>query len=89
MFLLLVQNFAVPSKLAMVWFGEHEQGLSMAIGWTGTYVGVALGFFIPPLAVPVETADVSFPNLLRDYTVAFLAVWLLIILCFKEAPPSW
>jgi FLVCR family feline leukemia virus subgroup C receptor-related protein len=80
--------FAMPSKLAAVWFGAEEQGMSVALGWVGTYFGTAIGFFVPPLAVSAENAGTSLPRLMLTYTLVNAVVFVLVVAFYQSAPPS-
>ncbi|CAH8861298.1 unnamed protein product [Trichobilharzia szidati] len=43
----------IPAHLAAIWFGENEVSTATSFGVFGNQIGVAVGFLIPPLIVPM------------------------------------
>ncbi|CAH8573180.1 unnamed protein product [Heterobilharzia americana] len=43
----------IPAHLAAIWFGENEVSTATALGVFGNQIGVAVGFLVPPLIVPM------------------------------------
>ncbi|GFS09246.1 feline leukemia virus subgroup C receptor-related protein 2 [Elysia marginata] len=81
----------IPARLAAVWFGPDEVSTATSIGVFGNQVGVAVGFFLPPILVP--NSD-SLDSLSGDFQVMFYlgaalttALLILILLLFRDKPP--
>ncbi|XP_074031190.1 choline/ethanolamine transporter flvcr2a [Leptinotarsa decemlineata] len=83
---------SVPARVAAVWFGPSEVSSACSIGVFGNQLGVALGFFIPPLLVPAEKSmDETSQNLYIFYgslAVISTVILLLVLFFFKDAPPT-
>nr|CAH8862607.1 unnamed protein product [Trichobilharzia regenti] len=43
----------IPAHLAATWFGENEVSTATSFGVFGNQIGVAVGFLVPPLIVPM------------------------------------
>lgn len=82
--------FSVPSRLASVWFPDHQVSSAVAISVLGTQLGVALGFVVPQFALDGADSKESIGDGLWTMFVgtaifslgAFVASFLL----FDEAP---
>lgn len=82
--------FAVPSRLASVWFPDHQVSSAVAMTVLGSSLGVALGFMVPQLILnEAETREeighelyVMFLGTAILSVAAFVADWAL----FDEAP---
>ncbi|CAG9132450.1 unnamed protein product [Plutella xylostella] len=82
----------VPPRLAAVWFGADQVSSACSIGVFGNQLGVALGFFVPPMLV---RASGTVEELAHDFQLMFYLVagftsvlFVLILLFFKTAPAS-
>jgi len=82
----------MPSKIAATWFGQTEVSTACSIGVFGNQIGIALGFFVPPLLVP----DSNDPKVVQTHlrllfiitTVASTILFILVFLTFKKLPPT-
>ncbi|XP_060805647.1 heme transporter FLVCR2 isoform X1 [Amyelois transitella] len=82
----------VPPRLAAVWFGADQVSSACSVGVFGNQLGVAVGFFLPPMLVRAQGTieEIGADFQLMFYLVAgFTSVlFVLILLFFKKAPPS-
>ncbi|XP_059058357.1 uncharacterized MFS-type transporter C09D4.1 [Achroia grisella] len=82
----------VPPRLAAVWFGADQVSSACSIGVFGNQLGVAVGFFLPPMLVRSQGTieEIGADLQLMFYIVAgFTSVlFVLILLFFKAAPPT-
>ncbi|XP_053612263.1 heme transporter FLVCR2 isoform X1 [Plodia interpunctella] len=82
----------VPPRLAAVWFGADQVSSACSVGVFGNQLGVAIGFFLPPILVRAQgtVEEIGADFQLMFYLVAgFTSVlFVLILLFFKKAPPS-
>ncbi|XP_002125691.2 LOW QUALITY PROTEIN: choline/ethanolamine transporter flvcr2a [Ciona intestinalis] len=80
----------IPPKIASVYFGPTEVSTATSMGVFGNQLGVALGFVLPPLMVPLGTDD-EIASGLRIMFISSAAVCtlvvLLIFLVIKDEPP--
>lgn len=82
--------FAVPSRLASVWFPDHQVSSAVAMTVLGSSLGIALGFMVPQLVLNdaesrEEIGDKLYLMFLGTAALsvgAFVADWAL----FDEAP---
>ncbi|XP_052748835.1 uncharacterized MFS-type transporter C09D4.1 [Galleria mellonella] len=82
----------VPPRLAAVWFGADQVSSACSVGVFGNQLGVAVGFFLPPMLVraqgTIEEIGADF-QLMFYIVAAFTSVlFVLILLFFKAAPPT-
>ncbi|XP_057374750.1 heme transporter FLVCR2-like [Daphnia carinata] len=81
----------VPPNVAAVWFGAEQVSSACSIGVFGNQLGVALGFFLPPMMVQDhENAEDIGADLKRMfYIVAGIctAFFLLVLAAFQAKPP--
>ncbi|XP_075991825.1 histamine transporter isoform X2 [Anticarsia gemmatalis] len=82
----------VPPRLAAVWFGADQVSSACSVGVFGNQLGVAVGFFLPPMLV---RAQGTIPEIASDLKLMFYLVagftsvlFVFILLFFKAAPPS-
>lgn len=82
----------VPPRLAAVWFGADQVSSACSIGVFGNQLGVAIGFFLPPMLV---RAQGTIPEIANDFKLMFYLVagvtsvlFVFILLFFKAAPPT-
>ncbi|XP_010767497.1 choline/ethanolamine transporter flvcr2a [Notothenia coriiceps] len=80
----------IPSRLASLWFGQHEVSTACAIGVLGNQMGIAIGFLLPPILVPnVDDVDeLAYYIRIMFYTSAGLAtvIFILVVIVFQEKP---
>lgn len=85
--------FAVYSKLASIWFPDHEVGLATSIGLVADVVGVAFGFIIPVEMVGNDIDDIARIewglNNLYLFMAILAAVDLLLIIIFFDDQPKF
>ncbi|XP_039755588.1 uncharacterized MFS-type transporter C09D4.1 isoform X1 [Pararge aegeria] len=82
----------LPPRLAAVWFGADQVSSACSIGVFGNQLGVALGFFLPPMLVRAQGTmeEIGADLQVMFYLVAGLTsvLFVFIVLFFKAAPPS-
>ncbi|XP_056282081.1 feline leukemia virus subgroup C receptor-related protein 2-like isoform X2 [Pseudoliparis swirei] len=80
----------IPSRLASLWFGEHEVSTACSIAVLGTQMGIAIGFLLPPILVPnVDDLDeLAYHIRIMFYISAGAAtvLFILVIILFQEKP---
>lgn len=82
--------FCIPSRIASVWFPDHQVSLATGLGIFGNQCGIALGFLIPQaLLKGLDTRDEIGSGLERLYLwtagVAFVT-WVVLIFLFDDRP---
>ncbi|XP_022663791.1 feline leukemia virus subgroup C receptor-related protein 2-like isoform X2 [Varroa destructor] len=81
---------SVPPRLATVWFGSQEVSRACAAGVFGNQLGIALGFQVPTLLVPMsEDHNLVAKNLQILFGVVAgvtSVVFIAILLAFREKP---
>uniref|UniRef100_A0A674NVA8 FLVCR choline and putative heme transporter 2 n=1 Tax=Takifugu rubripes TaxID=31033 RepID=A0A674NVA8_TAKRU len=84
-----------PTRLASLWFGQHEVSTACSIGVLGNQLGIAIGFLVPPILVHnVDDLDeLGYHIRVMFYiTAGFTTVmFILVIMVFQdkpEIPPS-
>ena len=62
-------TFAAPSNLARTWFPANIVSTVVGLAWASTYLGMALGLFIPPLWLgnTYEKDSIPIPGLMFFY----------------------
>ncbi|XP_033972418.1 LOW QUALITY PROTEIN: feline leukemia virus subgroup C receptor-related protein 2-like [Trematomus bernacchii] len=81
----------IPSRLASLWFGQHEVSTACAVGVLGNQMGIAIGFPAPPpILVPnVDDVDeLAYYIRIMFYTSAGVAtlIFILVVIVFQEKP---
>ncbi|KAL3049108.1 hypothetical protein OYC64_008565 [Pagothenia borchgrevinki] len=80
----------IPSRLASLWFGQHEVSTACAVGVLGNQMGIAIGFLLPPILVPnVDDVDeLAYYIRIMFYTSAGVAtlIFILVVIVFQEKP---
>ncbi|KAH8857569.1 putative MFS-type transporter C09D4.1 [Schistosoma japonicum] len=80
----------IPAHLAAIWFGENEVSTATALGVFGNQIGVAVGFLIPPLIVPIipySSTDANTLDPTVNVTDLFSTIkhYMMILLYFSAA----
>lgn len=85
-------TLGIPPYLAATWFSSNSVSTVTAVAVFGNQVGIALGFFIPPLLVPdVDDLDLIGARLrILYYSVAAVCIicFVLTIAIFQRRPPT-
>uniref|UniRef100_A0A3P8UEC6 FLVCR choline and putative heme transporter 2 n=1 Tax=Cynoglossus semilaevis TaxID=244447 RepID=A0A3P8UEC6_CYNSE len=84
----------IPSRLASLWFGQHEVSTVLSIFYLLTdsplQLGIAIGFLVPPILVPnVEDVDELAHHIrVMFYISAGVAtiIFILVVILFQERP---
>lgn len=83
---------SLPAKVAAVWFGPDQVSSACSIGVFGNQLGIAVGFFVPPLLVQNHDDLTLIGDDLRVmfYIIAgFTSLLVILVLFFfKAAPPT-
>ncbi|KAK4879448.1 hypothetical protein RN001_007594 [Aquatica leii] len=81
--------FNMPPKIAANWFGPDEVSMACSMGLTGTQVGLALGFVLPPYLIKKKTVegDLFMTNI--GIAVVCTIAALLLIFYKPSVPPSY
>ncbi|XP_046438070.1 feline leukemia virus subgroup C receptor-related protein 2-like isoform X1 [Daphnia pulex] len=81
----------VPPNVAAVWFGAEQVSSACSIGVFGNQLGVALGFFLPPILVKdhENIDDIGADLKLMFYIVAGVctALFIVVVIGFQAKPP--
>ncbi|XP_029454259.1 feline leukemia virus subgroup C receptor-related protein 2-like isoform X2 [Rhinatrema bivittatum] len=81
----------MPSHIASVWFGSHEVSTACSLGVFGNQLGIALGFLLPPVLVPMvdDLQVLTYHIRIMFFGIAVVAttLFILVILVFREKPP--
>uniref|UniRef100_A0A914WG69 Major facilitator superfamily (MFS) profile domain-containing protein n=1 Tax=Plectus sambesii TaxID=2011161 RepID=A0A914WG69_9BILA len=80
----------IPPRLAAVWFGPNEVSTACAAGVFGNQLGIAVGFFLPPLLVHMGSLDAIASDFQRLFMIsaAFNSLVLFLIVLFFADTPS-
>ncbi|XP_054652903.1 feline leukemia virus subgroup C receptor-related protein 2 isoform X2 [Dunckerocampus dactyliophorus] len=85
-----VYTLGIPSRLASLWFGQHEVSTACSIGVLGNQMGIAIGFLIPPILVPNvdDMNELAHHIKIMFYISAGLAtiIFILVVIVFQEKP---
>ncbi|XP_054435533.1 feline leukemia virus subgroup C receptor-related protein 2-like [Pteronotus mesoamericanus] len=80
----------MPSRIASVWFGPNEVSKACSIAVFGNQLGIAIGFFVPPVLVPnIQDKDkLAYHIRLMFCIIGGFAtlLFILVIIIFKEKP---
>ncbi|KAM5290702.1 choline/ethanolamine transporter FLVCR2-like [Glossophaga mutica] len=80
----------MPSRIASVWFGPNEVSKACSIVVFGNQLGIAIGFFVPPILVPnIEDKDkLAYHIHLMFCLIGGFAtlLFILVVIIFKEKP---
>jgi FLVCR family feline leukemia virus subgroup C receptor-related protein len=82
---------ALPPLLAATWFPTSERSLATALGTLSGFLGMAIGFSVPPAMVSVGDPPSKFEGLFGlqfGYCLANLVVCVLLVPRQPEHPPS-
>ncbi|XP_066280160.1 heme transporter FLVCR1-like [Branchiostoma lanceolatum] len=81
----------IPAHLAAVWFGPQEVSTATAIGVFGNQLGIAVGFLLPPVLVPVsedqEAVQRGLSTMFYGTAAVTTCLFLLVLFVFQDAPP--
>ncbi|XP_035683751.1 feline leukemia virus subgroup C receptor-related protein 1-like isoform X1 [Branchiostoma floridae] len=81
----------IPAHLAAVWFGPREVSTATAIGVFGNQLGIAIGFLLPPVLVPVtedqEAVQRGLSTMFYGTAAVSICLFLLILFVFQNEPP--
>ena len=82
-------TFAAPSNLARTWFPANIVSTVVGLAWASTYLGMALGLFIPPLWLgnTYEKDSIPIPGLMFFYFFTAAIVVALYIFIFPKEEP--
>merc|ERR1712241_1489471 len=72
----------IPAELAAAWFPATQVSTSCAIGVFGNQLGIALGFLIPPIVVPIQKEESDFHLIGTDLFNMFLGVAIITTVSF-------
>ncbi|CAG0912241.1 unnamed protein product [Notodromas monacha] len=82
----------IPPHLAAHWFGPQELSTATAVGVFGNQLGIALGFLVPPMMIPVdgdvETKKRAFTKLFLTGAVFTAVIFVLIMALVKDSAPT-
>lgn len=82
--------FSVPSRLASVWFPDHQVSSAVAVSVLGNQIGIALGFLIPQWylneAETKEEIGDGFYRMFLLTTVVSVLAYVLDYILFDEEP---
>nr|XP_057947121.1 heme transporter FLVCR2 isoform X2 [Doryrhamphus excisus] len=85
-----VYTLGIPSRLASLWFGQHEVSTACSIGVLGNQLGIAIGFLIPPILVPnVDDMDELAHHIKIMFYIsagAATIIFILVVIFFQEKP---
>ncbi|XP_035872520.1 feline leukemia virus subgroup C receptor-related protein 2-like [Phyllostomus discolor] len=80
----------MPSRIASVWSGPNEVSNACSIAVFGNQLGIAIGFFVPPILVPNIEDKNKLSHHIRHmfYLIGGFAtlLFILVIIIFKEKP---
>ncbi|KAF5296867.1 hypothetical protein FQA39_LY12385 [Lamprigera yunnana] len=88
------QVFLLPSPplLASEWFGADEVSMASSIGVSGCQLGAAIGFILAPILVKTQNnlydTGIDLLNMAIATTISATFVFLLVLLFFKNEPPT-
>ncbi|KAI9556829.1 hypothetical protein GHT06_016621 [Daphnia sinensis] len=81
----------VPPNVAAVWFGAEQVSSACSIGVFGNQLGVALGFFLPPMMVQdhenIEDIGADLKRMFYIVAGTCTAFFLLVLVAFQAKPP--
>lgn len=85
-------TLGIPPYLAATWFSSNSVSTVTAIAVFGNQVGIALGFFIPPMLIP-DVHDLILIGIrlrILYYVIGTVCVvcFVLMIIVFRRAPPT-
>ncbi|KAI1294696.1 putative MFS-type transporter -like protein [Halotydeus destructor] len=81
----------IPPVLAAIWFPNSELSRATSVGFFGSFLGVLLGFIVPPSMVK-ESQSINRTTLQMEYmiigTAIVTAMVFILIICFLEDKPA-